>query len=137
MSRSLVVGAAVVRRGQVLAARRAAPSSAAGRWEFPGGKAEVGESPETALVRELREELDLRVRVICWLEGAVPAGAAYLLRVAVCETSGTPTLREHDELRWLGAEELDTVAWLEPDLPFLPELRERLRDGATTVDDGG
>ena len=53
----LVVGAAVVRDGRVLACRRTTPPEAAGRWEFPGGKVEPGESPDAALVRELHEEL--------------------------------------------------------------------------------
>ena len=53
-----VVGAAIVRTGQVLAARRSYPAEAAGRWEFPGGKVDPGELPEAALCRELEEELD-------------------------------------------------------------------------------
>ena len=53
----LVVGAAVVRHGRVLATRRTNPPEAAGRWEFPGGKVEPGEDAEDAVVREIREEL--------------------------------------------------------------------------------
>ena len=52
-----VVGAAIVRDGRVLAARRTTPAAAAGRWEFPGGKVEPGETPDAALVREVAEEL--------------------------------------------------------------------------------
>jgi 8-oxo-dGTP pyrophosphatase MutT (NUDIX family) len=55
----IVVGAAVVRDGRVLAARRTRPAAAAGRWELPGGAVEPGEDEQTALARELREELDL------------------------------------------------------------------------------
>ena len=64
----LVVGAAVVRDGRVLACRRTAPPAAAGRWEFPGGKVEPGESPDAALVRELHEELGVGATVTAWLD---------------------------------------------------------------------
>lgn len=128
-----VVGAALVRHGQVLAARRTAPAAAAGRWEFPGGKVEPGETPDAALVRELREELGCEVTVLDWLDwlgGAVPIGETHELRVAhVRLLDGEPRPTEHDAVCWLGPEELDRVDWLGPDRPFLPELRELLLDG--------
>ena len=58
-----VVGAAIIRDGRVLAARRTAPPEAAGRWELPGGKVEPGEHRDGALVREIREELGVTVAV--------------------------------------------------------------------------
>ncbi len=126
----LVVGAAVVRHGRVLATRRTNPPEAAGKWEFPGGKVEVGEQPEEAVVREIREELGCEVRVTGMLAGAQDVKPGYTLRVAVAELAGgEPVPHEHDALRWLGPEELDQVAWLAPDLPFLPELRDLLLDG--------
>lgn len=120
-----VVGAAIIRDGRVLAARRTAPPHAAGRWELPGGKVEPGESPEGALVREVAEELGLVVTLERWLSAAVPIGTAYLLRVAVCGAAGVgePEPTEHDRVRWLGPDELDDVDWLEPDRPFLAEVR--------------
>jgi 8-oxo-dGTP diphosphatase len=126
--RELVVGAAIVRDGRVLAARRGAPAAAAGRWEFPGGKAEPGEDAERAVVREVEEELGCRIAVIGMLAGAQPVDDRYTLRVAVAElTRGEPIPTEHDAVRWLTAEQLDDVTWLGPDLPFLDELREVLR----------
>jgi 8-oxo-dGTP diphosphatase len=125
--RELVVGAAIVRDGRVLAARRGAPA-ASGRWEFPGGKAEPGEDAERAVVREVEEELGCRIAVIGMLAGAQPVDDRYTLRVAVAElTRGEPIPTEHDAVRWLTAEQLDDVTWLGPDLPFLDELREVLR----------
>jgi 8-oxo-dGTP diphosphatase len=122
-----VVGAAIVSGGRVLAARRTAPATAAGRWEFPGGKVEPGETPEQALVREVSEELACTVAVVDWLAGEVAVGDTHLLTVAVARlVSGEPAPHEHDRVRWLGAAELTSVDWLEPDLPFLPELRERM-----------
>jgi 8-oxo-dGTP diphosphatase len=123
----LVVGAAIIRDGAVLAARRTAPAEAAGRWEFPGGKVERAESPEVALVREIAEELGCRIEVTGWLPGTALIGAAHELRVACgVLTDGEPTPTEHDQIRWVSAEELDEVDWLDPDRPFLDSLRERM-----------
>jgi 8-oxo-dGTP diphosphatase len=119
----VVVGAAIVRDGRVLAARRTSPPSAAGRWEFPGGKVEPGESDAESLVREVAEELGLAITLTRWLTGAAEIGETHVLRVAVASSDGgEPVPTEHDEVRWLAAGELDEVDWLEPDRPFLAEL---------------
>jgi 8-oxo-dGTP diphosphatase len=133
---SLVVGAALVRHGRVLAARRAYPARARGRWELPGGKVEPGEEPAHALAREVEEELGCRIRITGRLSGEQPVSDRMVLRVLLAElTDGEPVPHEHDALRWLGPEELEDVDWLEPDRPFLGELGEILLDG--TVLTGG
>lgn len=135
-TRRLVVGAAILRDGLLLAARRTAPPEAAGRWELPGGKVEPGESPDRALVREVQEELGCRVEVLDWLPERAPIGDRYQLGVAVCTlTNGEPRPSEHDLLRWLNPEQTADLDWLEPDRPFLPTLIERQLDG--TPLDGG
>jgi len=123
-----VVGAAVIRDGRLLAARRSTPPEVAGRWELPGGKVEPGESPSNALVREIVEELGCRVTVDAWLDGEQPIGTTHLLRAARCSlVEGEPRPGgDHDELRWLTPDHLDDVDWLEPDRPFLPALRALL-----------
>jgi 8-oxo-dGTP diphosphatase len=122
-----VVGAAILRDGRVLAARRTSPAAAAGRWEFPGGKVEPGETPEDALVREVAEELGCRIEVTGWLAGEVPIGASHILAVALAQlVDGEPEPVEHDLVRWLAAAELGDVDWLEADRPFLAELRQTL-----------
>jgi 8-oxo-dGTP diphosphatase len=120
-----VVGAAIVRDGRVLAARRTRPAETAGRWEFPGGKVETAEDADAALVREIREELGCAVSVDRWLGGKVPVGGGrHELTVALATLlDGDPVPHEHDAVRWLGPDELDDVNWLDPDRPFLPELR--------------
>ena len=129
-----VVGAAIVRAGTVLAARRSYPAEAAGRWEFPGGKVNVGEDAEAALVREIGEELGCTIEVVEWLTPEPGPqcvdGPPLHLSIAVCRlVDGEPTASEHDRLLWLTPEQLDDVDWLEPDRPFLPGLRHGLLDG--------
>ena len=122
-----VVGAAIIRDGRVLAARRTFPAEAAGRWEFPGGKVEPGETPDAALVREIAEELGCAIAVDGWLAGEAAIGSTHVLTVARGTLlSGEPHPHEHDAVRWLAADELDDVDWLEPDRPFLDEVRSLL-----------
>jgi len=114
---------------QVLSARRlgGAPVSA-GRWEFPGGKVEPGESPEDALARELHEELGIRVTL--GRELVNPAGSSwpiterYTMRLwYVTIAEGTPeALVAHDDVRWLDRDTVHEVEWLEADLAVLPYL---------------
>ncbi|MCL8025719.1 (deoxy)nucleoside triphosphate pyrophosphohydrolase [Nocardioides bruguierae] len=133
----LVVGAAIVRGARVLAARRTTPPAAAGRWELPGGKVEPGEPPAAAVEREVDEELGCEVEVVAWLDGtsrireATDDGPALDLRVALARVVGgepepTDEPGGHDQVRWLAAEELDEVDWLDSDRPFLPQLRHHL-----------
>jgi len=91
MTVHLVVGAAIVQGGLLLAARRTSPPEAAGRWELPGGKVEAGETATAALLREIDEELGCRVVVERWLDGAEPIGTTHVLHVAVCSVAvGSP-----------------------------------------------
>lgn len=125
----LVMGAAIVHRGRVLAARRTTPPELAGGWELPGGKVEDGEDPADAVVREVAEELGCAIDVVGLLEGESRIRDGYTLRVALAELADgepVPVEAQHDAVRWLGPDELDEVAWLQPDLPFLAELRPLL-----------
>lgn len=125
------MGAAIIHGGRVLAARRTTPPTARGLWEFPGGKVEPGEDPDAAIVREIAEELACGIRVVGHLDGAQHIKNGYTLRVAVAElVEGEPVPHEHDAVRWLAADQLGLVTWLEPDLPFLPELRDCLEAAA-------
>ncbi|MBO1420123.1 NUDIX domain-containing protein [Streptomyces sp. FH025] len=126
----IVVGGALIRDGRVLAARRSAPEAVAGRWEFPGGKAEPGETEAQALERELLEELGVRARALRRLPGAWAVRPGLELRFWAAELlSGEPrALEDHDELRWLGAAELDSVDWIEHDRDVLPHVAGLLAD---------
>lgn len=122
-----MVGAAIARDGRVLAARRTFPAEAAGRWEFPGGKVEPGETPDDALIREVAEELGCTIEVTSWLPERVTIGNRHVLSVALARlVDGEPQPHEHDQVRWLGADELAAVDWLDADRPFLVALRASL-----------
>ena len=119
-----VVGGAVLRDGRVLASRRTEPPRLAGLWEFPGGKLEPGETDAQALVRELREELQVEVLVGERVGGDLLIGETAVLRVYLCAlVSGEPALVDHDAHRWLAADELFDVPWIPVDLPLVQQLR--------------
>ncbi|MEU1517311.1 (deoxy)nucleoside triphosphate pyrophosphohydrolase [Streptomyces sp. NPDC005811] len=128
--RTVVVGAALLDAGRLLAARRSAPPELAGRWELPGGKVEPGERPEAALVRELREELGVDTEAVERVPGEWPLRAPYVLQVwtaRLCPGSAAPApLQDHDELRWLTPDEIWDVPWLDQDVPAVRETLTRL-----------
>ncbi|WP_460856031.1 (deoxy)nucleoside triphosphate pyrophosphohydrolase [Nocardiopsis coralliicola] len=133
---AVVVGAALIRDGHLLAAQRAAPAALRGRWELPGGKVDPGESDTAALVRECREELGVEVRPLHRLGGDVAFpprgdGTRAVLRVWTAELlGGEPRRIEHLALRWLAPAELGAVDWLPADLPFIDAVRPHLSAGA-------
>ncbi|MFH8285902.1 (deoxy)nucleoside triphosphate pyrophosphohydrolase [Streptomyces antibioticus] len=133
--RIVVVGAALLDGGRLLAARRSAPPDLAGRWELPGGKVEPGERPEAALVRELREELGVDAEPVERIPGEWPLRDPYVLQVWTARLrpgSAAPApLEDHDELRWLAPAEIWDVPWLDQDVPAVRETLTRLTAGRT------
>ncbi|WP_442915565.1 8-oxo-dGTP diphosphatase MutT [Magnetospirillum sp. ME-1] len=126
----LVVAAALVDGdGRVLMASRPAGKAMAGLWEFPGGKIHEGETPESALVRELEEELGIDVRESCLAPVAFASHdydtfhllmPLYLVRV----WKGNPAAREGQELRWVRAARLGDLPMPPADIPLVAILRE-------------
>lgn len=117
--------------GRVLLAQRPEGKPMAGLWEFPGGKVEPGESPETALIRELHEELGIDTWASC-LAPLSFASHAYdtfhlLMPVFACRRwQGTPAPREGQRLAWVAPARLRDYPMPPADLPLIPVLRDWL-----------
>jgi 8-oxo-dGTP diphosphatase len=124
----IIVGAAILADGRLLACQRSEPPEVAGRWEFPGGKVEPGEDELEALVRECQEELGVVIRVLDRVGEDVPLAHGWaLLRVWLAEIeTGEPQALEHSALTWLGPDELDSVSWLPADAPIVAEVAKVL-----------
>ena len=128
----LVVAAALVDAdGRVLIAQRPEGKGMGGLWEFPGGKLEPGERPEEALIRELREELDITVKEPC-LAPLTFASHRYedfhlLMPLFICRRwEGTPRAIEHQAIRWVRPERLRDFPMPPADEPLIPMLRDAL-----------
>lgn len=123
----VVVGAAIVREGRLLAQQRSYPESHAGQWELPGGRVEPGEKPTDALVRECVEELGVPVVVGEQVGPDVPLKKDMVLRIyAAALDGGEPEALEHNAVRWLTADELPEVDWLPADRVLVPALQDLL-----------
>lgn len=123
-----VVGAAIIADGAVLAAQRSHPPELAGKWEFPGGRVEAGETEQDAVVRECQEELGATVRVTGRVGPDLILPNGWVLRIHAAELvdGQRPDALEHRALRWIGAAELTSVDWLDADRAVLPAIRARL-----------
>jgi 8-oxo-dGTP diphosphatase len=128
----VIVGAAVVRGGLLLAQEREWPANAAGKWELPGGRVEPGESEVDALRRECAEELDVDVVIGARVGADIRFSRGKVLRIFAAELENPerePRAVEHRALRWVGPAELDEVDWLPADRKLLPDLRALLSGG--------
>lgn len=126
----LVVAAALTNQaGEILLQKRPEGRPMAGLWEFPGGKVESDESPQSALVRELKEELDIDVLI----ENLVPLTFAseplgnqnlLLLLYRCAEWQGSPQPLDSPELRWLHPAEMDALPMPPADVPLVRALQK-------------
>ncbi len=124
-----VTCAIIFHQGKVLAAQRSETMDLPGKWEFPGGKIEEGENPEVCLVREIEEELSVRIKIFGSLS---PSEHSYssekiirLIPFVARLESFDFHLLEHEQIAWLGEKDLISVDWAAADLPIMHELREK------------
>jgi 8-oxo-dGTP diphosphatase len=125
----VVVGAVIVRDNMVLGQQRSFPAWTAGRWEFPGGVVERGESEHQALVREVDEELGVTVVPGVRVGGDAPLPGGRVLRLYAARlkcAQDEPTPKEHAAVTWYKSYELGNVVWLPADNLLLPDIMKVL-----------
>ena len=124
-----VAAAVITREGKILGVQRSEHEKGfiSLKWEFPGGKVEVGESREEALVREIREELSVNIEVLEFFMTVEHAYPDFHLTMHVFKCvldQGEITLNEHVDLKWLAVEELDSLDWAAADIPVVKSLMQ-------------
>ena len=125
------VVAAIIRKEDMIFATQRGYGEWQDWWEFPGGKMEVGETPEVALVREIREELSAEINVdefLCTVEYDYPQFHLTMHCYLCSLMTDSLHLNEHEAAKWLTKDELNSVKWLPADL----EVVERITAGIKT-----
>ena len=123
-----VVAAIIIHDGKIFATQRGYGEFKDG-WEFPGGKIEQGETPEEALKREIREELDSEIEVGELFDTVEYDYPQFHLSMDcfLCKLQkGKLVLKEHEAAKWLSREQLDSVEWLPADKGLIDKLRSIL-----------
>lgn len=125
-----VVAAIIIENGKVFATQRGYGEFKDG-WEFPGGKIEPGETPEEAIVREIKEELDTEVEVIELLDTVEYDYPNFHLSMGcfICKIkSGDLVLKEHEAAIWLTKDTLGSLEWLPADMGLVGEIEKYLKE---------
>ena len=128
--KQIEVVAAIIRKGDKIFATQRGYGEWKDWWEFPGGKMEVGETPEEALVREIREELSAEINVgelLTTVEYDYPK-FHLTMHCYLCSLIGEALhLNEHEAAKWLAKEDLDSVKWLPADLELIQTIKSRIQ----------
>ena len=125
-----VVAAIIIENGKVFATQRGYGEFKDG-WEFPGGKIEPGETPEEAIVREIKEELDTEVEVIELLDTVEYDYPNFHLSMGCFIfkiKSGDLVLKEHEAAKWLTKDTLGSLEWLPADMGLVGEIEKYLKE---------
>lgn len=121
-----VVGAVIVEDDKVLCAQRPADKNLPLKWEFPGGKIEAGESPEAALIRELKEEMDCTIEVLRHIDKTTyeyDFGIVTLSTYYAKVIDGEIKRLEHNALKWMNRADIHVLDWAPADIPAIKKIQ--------------
>lgn len=126
-----VVAAIISKNGKIFATQRGYGDFKDG-WEFPGGKVEQGESPEQAIIREIKEELGAEIRVTGFLTTVEHDYPTFHLSMdcfwAELKEGSSVELLEHEAAKWLALDALDEVDWLPADIKVVEAIKDNLKN---------
>lgn len=129
--KSIRVSAAVIHRDGKIFATQRGYGEYKGKWEFPGGKREEGESGEEALEREIIEELDSKVKIeklICTTDYDYPTFHLTMDVYLSTLIEGKLTLLEHEDAQWVSLDSIDDLDWLPADWSVIDEIKKHFSD---------
>ena len=122
-----VTAAIIIDKNKILIAQRGSNEKLAGKWEFPGGKIELGETPQECLKREIKEELEVDIAVGNYLGESIytyPNGEIKLIAYFATILDGDIKLSVHDKVEWITISQIDKYDFAPADIPFIEKLKE-------------
>ena len=129
--KTLNVVAAIIHKDNKILATKRGYGEFINQWEFPGGKIEENETKEEALIREIKEELNVEIEITNFALDLEYQYPTFYLKMSCYDCiikSGTPKLLEHNDARWLSRDELDDVNWIPADIAAVDYLKETMVD---------
>ena len=129
--KTLNVVAAIIHKDDKILATKRGYGEFINQWEFPGGKIEENETKEEALIREIKEELNIDIEITNFALDLEYQYPTFYLKMSCFDCiikNGTPKLLEHNDARWLSKDELDDVNWIPADIAAVDYLKETMID---------
>lgn len=124
-----VAAAIIINNGKILIAQRAENQKLAGKWEFPGGKVESGETPEECLKREINEEFGIDIKVNDFFGESIYQYDTETIKLIAYKAQwidGEYKLTAHSQIKWIESYELENYDFAPADIPFIKKLKEEL-----------
>lgn len=135
--KTLNVVAAIIHKDDKILATKRGYGEFINQWEFPGGKIEENETKEEALIREIKEELNVEIEITNFALDLEYQYPTFYLKMSCFDCiikSGTPKLLEHNDARWLSKDELDDVNWIPADIAAVNYLKETMVDNKSLME---
>ena len=135
--KTLNVVAAIIHKDNKILATKRGYGEFINQWEFPGGKMEENETKEEALIREIKEELNVEIEITNFALDLEYQYPTFYLKMSCYDCiikKGTPKLLEHNDARWLSRDELDDVNWIPADIAAVDYLKETMVDHVSMME---